>query len=96
MKFVVLAIFMVLFFGVFHMVFIVFDYAYNDPDAGAFSLLQDSFNETVEDTDRQDWYNDHQNFYLEFFGIARFGFLALAIIFFIAAAVSKYNEGSSE
>lgn len=95
MKYVVLAIFLVLMAGIFHMLFVVFDYAYNDPTRGAFSMLQDDFNESHNDT-WDDWYEDHNNLYMQFFGIGRVGCIFLAILFAVVGMVSKYREGSEK
>ena len=90
MKYVVLAILLVCLAGVFHILFIMFDYGFNNPVSGAFTKLQENFNETVEnDPNWTGWYDDHQNFYLQFFGIGRFCLIGLALVFFAVEAISR-------
>ena len=88
MKFVVLAIGMVVIAGIFHMLFIMFDYGYNNPDTGAFSRMVEELNETMSPYYRN-WMWNNTLMYREFFGIGRFICMALCPILIGVEIFSK-------
>lgn len=76
MKFVILAVVMVLMAGVLHMVFIGFDYAFFNPDSGGLLQLSDKLNDSLNVETRNRAWNQSQMF-RQGFGIGRVICLAL-------------------
>lgn len=57
-KFFILAVIMVLLAGIFHMVFIVFDYGFHNSESGAFNLLRENLNNSMDSDWRNKTYNN--------------------------------------
>jgi len=80
--FAVLAVMMICFAGIFHMMFIMFDYVYYHPDNGVFTLLPERMNETMSaNYSNAAWNNTVM--LRQAFGVGRFAVLGLAVVFFI-------------
>lgn len=84
--FAVLTVICLLLFFVFHAIFIVFDYAYYNPDSGAFIKLTETMNETLNPVYRNITYNQSVMF-RQAFGIGRFAVLGLCLVFFVIGVV---------
>ena len=84
--FAVLSVTCLLLFFVFHVIFIVFDYAYYNPDSGAFIQLTETMNETLNPEYRNITYNQSVMF-RQAFGIGRFVILGLCLTFFVIGVV---------
>lgn len=69
--YVVAIIMMVLFTGIFHMLFIMFDYGFHNPDSGAMTQLGEKFNETLSPSMASSRYNNTKML-RQSFGISRF------------------------
>jgi len=81
--FVAMAIILVVLAGIFHMLFIMFDYGFFNPDSGAFNLLRENLNNSLNDTLIKPQMQAHFNMYREAFGIGRIiciGFIPVAFI----------------
>lgn len=87
MKFVIAAVVMIVMAGIFHMMFIMFDYGFHDPDAGFVPKLSERINETV-DSNTQSRMNNQSIMIREAFGYCRVICIGLCIVFFIAEAVT--------
>ena len=81
MKMAVVGIVIVLIAGMLHIMFIMFDYAYNDPDDGAFVKLRDSLNGSMNWEMRNKSYNNSR-MVVQMFGIGRVAVLAVACVCF--------------
>ena len=70
--------------GMFHILFTMFDYGFNNPDTGAFTVLEEQMNETLTGDYQQSAY-DLNVMMREFFGIGRVVIIGIivAIIAFI-------------
>lgn len=88
MKFLVAAIILVLLAGTFHVLFIVYDYAYNNPDSGGFILAQEALNDSLNPYYRN-WVNNRTIMMRQFFGIGRVILLALCIVMFVAEVFTR-------
>ena len=91
-KFAMAAIICVLMAGTFHMIFIMFDYAFWDDEHGAFYKLSDSLNESMDATHQQDAFKQGQMF-KQGFGICRVICIGMCIVFLVAAGLSSKQEG---
>lgn len=91
MKYAVLAILMIILAGTFHILFIMFDNAYNNPDTGAFTKLTEVMNKTLNDEYRDRTYNNTL-MYKEFFGIGRVITIALAPVLFAIEAFTHKTK----
>lgn len=89
--FLVLAVLMVIFAGIFHIMFIMFDYAFHNDDSGAFSQLSDRLNETMNPTWQNLSYNNSKRL-TQFFGLGRIICIGLAPAMFIIAVVSNKRQ----
>lgn len=89
MKFALAAIILVLVAGIFHMVFTVVDYGYNNPDTGAFTRAHDIIRDNMKTPYYQNWLDDQQTFQLQFFGLGRFIILVMAIVLFAVEALTR-------
>jgi len=78
MKFVIIAIIMVLIAGILHMVFIGFDYGFHNPDSGMLPQLREKLNDSMLPEYRNKAYNNSQMM-REAFGIGRVICIGLAI-----------------
>lgn len=87
MKFAILGVAMVLLFIVFHFLFIMFDFAYNNPDNGAFTLMDDKIAPHM--LQAPSGYTNKPAELAQFFGLGRFIVLAMIIICFIAEVLSR-------
>jgi len=87
-----LGIALLLLFFIFHALFVMFDYAYNNPDSGAFTQLRDRFNDTMTTEYRDAAYNRSQT-YLQFFSLGRFVFLGTCLGCFVIAALDRDTHG---
>lgn len=65
--------------GVFHILFTMFDYGFNNPDSGGFTLLDEQMNETLTGEFR-DNANARNAMLHQFFGIGRVVVLAVCVI----------------
>ena len=88
MKYAVLAIVMVFMAGIFHVMFIMFDYGFNDPDVGAFRKLPEIMNDSLSPT-YQNWTYNQSMLARQFFGVGRFICIALCPILFVIEAVTR-------
>ena len=78
--------------AIFHFMFIMFDYAYYNPDSGALIKMTEAFNETLSTKYQNDLWN--QTVMLrEAFGYGRFGFFASGLIIF---AVGVFDDRRSK
>jgi len=80
---------MILMAGIFHVLFIMFDYAFHDPDEGAFMKLRDVANETISNETWKERTLDTSNNLRQFFGIARVICIILCPVMFLIAVVRK-------
>lgn len=87
-----LGIALLLLFFIFHGLFVMFDYAYNNPDSGAFTLLREQFNETMN-AEQRDIAYDRSQLYMDFFSLGRVAFLATCIGCFVIAALDRETHG---
>ena len=93
MKFAVIAVVMVVMAGVFHMMFIMFDYGFFNPDTGGFVQLSDKLNESMLPEYRNQAYNQSQLFKW-FFGMGRVICIVLCPVFgMVELFVSKRQVG---
>ena len=84
--FVFVAIIMVTFAFVFHMIFIMFDYAYYHPENGIFNMMPERFNETLNTQYQNSAYN--QTVMLrQAFGMGRFLVLGIGVVCGIISVV---------
>lgn len=79
MKFVVIAVVMVVMAGFLHMMFIMYDYALHNPDSGMLTKLRESMNETLNTEARNRAINQTQ-MYREGFGWGRVICIGLALV----------------
>jgi len=87
MKFAIVGIAMVLLFVVFHFLFIMIDYGYNNPDSGAFSLIDDKLQPYMDKAPSE--YKNKPAELLQFFGLGRFVILAMILVCFAAEAFTR-------
>lgn len=66
----------------FHWLFIMFDYAFHDPDQGGFNKLRDAGNDSIKNDFFKNQTNNQSNFLREFFGYARV--ICIGVIFLVA------------
>jgi hypothetical protein len=90
-KFAIAAVMCVLFAGMFHMIFIMYDYAFWHDEDGAFYKLSDRLNESLDATRQQDAFEQGQMF-RQGFGICRVICIGMCIVFLIAAGLSRTPE----
>ena len=76
---IVIMLMLVMMLGLFHIVFTVFDYGFNNPESGAFTLLEETMNETLTGDYQSDAFANNQ-MAREFFGIGRFIIMAIIVI----------------
>lgn len=88
MKFAVLGIMLVLITGLLHIMFIMFDYGFNDSDRGAFVKLSEKMNNTLDSDTQQSTYEKATELQ-EFFGIGRFITLGLGLVMFAVEVLNK-------
>jgi len=75
--------------GIFHMLFIMFDYAYYNPDSGAFIMLPEVMNETMTPEYQNITYNQ-TIMYREAFGMGRFAVMGLCVVTFFIGIFDTY------
>ena len=80
--FAVLAITCLSLFFLFHSIFIMFDYAYYNPDSGALLTLSETMNETLTPAYQNLCWNQSVMF-RQAFGVGRFIVLGFCVLFFI-------------
>lgn len=80
-KFAILGIFMAVIFGFFHIMFIMMDYGFNDPEKGAFVRVQNVLNDTLS-SKYQNWTNNGTVMMRQFFGVGRVVILGVIIVCF--------------
>lgn len=90
-RYAILAIVMVMLAGIFHILFIMFDYGYNNPDTGAFTRLESMMNETLTGDYQQSAF-DNNNMMRQFFGIGRFIILAICAIAFVVGVLGTRQQ----
>lgn len=79
--------------GLFHIMFTMFDYGFNNPDSGAFTALQEQMNETLTGDYQTDAYE--RNVMLrEFFGIGRVVIVLICVIIIAFILFDRNPEGS--
>lgn len=88
MKFAIYGILLVLFVFVFHAIFIMVDYGYNNPVNGGFTLMRDKLNESMSPSYRSSSYNQSKML-SQFFGAGRFIILAIAVGCFVVEALDN-------
>lgn len=88
MKFVVLVIIMVLMAGVFHLLFIGYDYAFHNPDSGFVPLLSEAANKTMNAEYRSAAQN-RSDMLKDAFGISRVICIGLIPVAFVIRATQK-------
>jgi len=93
-KFAMAAIICVLMAGLFHMIFIMYDYAFWDDEDGAFFKLSDKLNESMDVAHQQAAY-DQGVMFRQGFGICRVLCIGMCIVFFVAAALNR-QQGQGE
>lgn len=91
MKWAVMAILMILLAGFFHMMFIMFDNIYYNPDNGIFHQLPESFNGSLNNSNQHKLYNDTLVF-REAFGWGRVICLILIPGLIIIEAIDRPKE----
>lgn len=84
--FALAAITLVILTGFFHIMFIMFDYAYYNPDNGVFTILPEKMNETMNPIYQNITWNQTMMF-REAFGVGRFVTLALGVVMFVIGAM---------
>ena len=87
-KFAVAAITCALMFGLFHVIFIMWDYALWHDEDGALYRLSDKLNDSLDATHQQDAFEQGQMF-KQGFGICRVILLGMTILFFIGYALNR-------
>ena len=90
-KYVIYGIVLVMLVGVFHILFIAFDYGFNNPDTGAMTRIKEISNETLTG-DYRDSANDNYAMLTQFFGIGRFAILVIGIIGFVVCVLAGRKE----
>lgn len=88
MKLAVVGVAFVLIAGLLHILFVMYDYAYNDPNDGAFIKLRESLNGSMNWEMRNKTYNNSR-VVVQMFGIGRFLILAMAVVCFAIEAFSR-------
>ena len=84
MKFALIAVTLVLFVFIFHSLFVLFDYGFNNPDSGAFTMLE----EKLEDRMPMSYRNKNDEL-IQFFGVGRFVVLAVALACFALEIIDR-------
>ena len=88
--FLVFGVMMVMFAGIFHIMFIMYDYGFNNPDSGAFTQLRERLNESMNGSWQTDAYNKSVQLQ-QFFGIGRVICIGLAPVMFVIAVAGRKN-----
>jgi hypothetical protein len=88
MKYAILGVLMILFALIFHMMFIMFDYAFFDPDVGGLTRLREEMNESMLTEQRNQAYNNSVML-RQGFGLGRVICIALCPILFVIEALSR-------
>lgn len=73
-------------------VFIVFNYAYNNPDSGLFTELDEYAQKTMS-AKYYDWYSQRVNMIKNGFGMAGVVVLFAAIVITVAAGIEDRQDG---
>ena len=84
MRFAIIAIILVLFVLIFHSLFVLYDYGFNNPDSGAFTMLEDKLEDRMPES-----YRDKNEELLQFFGVGRFIVLAIALACFALEIIDR-------
>lgn len=91
-NFAILVVVMVLMAGIFHLLFIGFDYAFHDEDEGAFTKLAEAANKSMNWEYRNRSENT-SNFLKDAFGLCRVICIGLIPVAFVIRATQKPGEG---
>ena len=95
MKFAILAVTMAIMAGVFHMMFIMYDYAFFNHEDGAFIQIGEKLNDTLRPEYRNQIYNQTQ-LEIWFFGVGRVACIAFCGIFFVVEVVTRRQAAGGE
>lgn len=87
--FMIFVIVMVLMAGIFHMLFIGFDYVFHNDDSGAFTILDSSVNDTITNETFRSSTENNTNMFRELFGYGRIICIAIIPVAFIINATRK-------
>lgn len=93
--FVVMAIILVVLAGIFHMIFIAFDYAFFEPDVGVINQLREGLNSSLNETLIKPQMQAHYAMYRQAFGIGRVICLVLIPVAFVIQMLSKRSGGEN-
>ena len=88
-KFAVLIVAMVLMTGIFHMIFIMYDWGFHNPDSGVFTILDEHANDTITNETFKNSYDNNTNMFQDFFGYGRFFLLAVTVIVCVVGITRK-------
>jgi len=77
-----------MFAGLFHILFVMFDYSFNNPDTGAFTRLGEIANESLTG-DHRTQYNDNSVMLGQFFGLGRIILIGVCLIFLAVGALDS-------
>lgn len=78
-RFAIIAIVMIVLAGFFHVMFVIMDYGYNNPETGAFRRVQNALNDTLSDS-YASWVNNGTMKMRQFFGIGRVVVVGVCIL----------------
>jgi len=79
--------------GLFHILFTMFDYGFNNPDTGAFTALEEQMNETLTG-DYQDSAYDLNVMMRQFFGIGRVVIVGICVVVIAFIIFDRNPSGS--
>ena len=88
MKFVVAAVFCVIMAALFHMIFIMVDYGFNNPTGGGFVKAQEILDDMLR-PEWKNWMHNNSAFSRSFFGMGRFILIAMCVVCFCVEALAK-------
>ena len=75
--------------GIFHMLFIMFDYAYYNPDSGVFIKLPKVMNNTMT-PEYQNITHNQSVMFRQAFGMGRFAVIGLCLVTFLIGIFNTY------
>ena len=78
--------------GLFHILFVMFDYGFNNPDSGAFTALEEQMNETLTGEYRNAAY-ERNVMMREFFGVGRVIIVLICVIIIAYLLFDRNPEG---
>ena len=88
MKFPISSMLLVVVGGLCFVIFIIFNYAYQNPDSGLFVMLMESANKTMN-SNMVSWFSDIKDTIATGFGLTGVAMFGLAIIIYIADALRQ-------